>query len=126
MEAIAGNRESRVKIPLPWGGVVCLITVLVTAISKHKIWGDSIMETNFSKKSFYLNLKGADLTNANLAGVSWGKVDFDQAIFEGANIEDADFSQALNLRVSQIKQAVNWQSASYHQSLQQELAIANS
>lgn len=84
------------------------------------------METNCSKKSFCLNLKCADLTNANLAGISWGKVDFDQAIFEGANIEDADFSQALNLRVSQIKQAVNWQSASYHQSLQQELGIANS
>ncbi|CDM98212.1 MAG: pentapeptide repeat-containing protein [Limnospira sp. PMC 1291.21] len=83
------------------------------------------MKANGSKKSFFINLKGADLTNANLAGINLGKADLEHAIFEGANLQDADFSQVRNLRVSQIKQAVNWQSARYHQSLQQELGIAN-
>lgn len=83
------------------------------------------MKANGSKKSFFINLKGADLTNANLAGISLGKADLEHAIFEGANLQDADFSQVRNLRVSQIKQAVNWQYARYHQSLQQELGIAN-
>ena len=83
------------------------------------------MKANGSKKSFFINLKGAHLTNANLAGINLGKADLEHAIFEGANLQDADFSQVRNLRVSQIKQAVNWQSARYHQSLQQELGIAN-
>ncbi|MEQ9670829.1 pentapeptide repeat-containing protein [Coleofasciculus sp. G2-EDA-02] len=71
------------------------------------------------------NLKGANLLNADLSNAALSQADLTQVVLKDANLEGANLTDTKGLKILQIKQARNWQSACYDPSLRRQLGLTS-
>lgn len=80
-------------------------------LREFNLSGYTLKDSNFTGTTLYnVNFKGAILTGAN---------------FKGATINGADFRGAVGLTLSQVKDAIGWESAKYDKSFSQQLGIVS-
>lgn len=77
-----------------------------------------------SAKLYKANLINAFLSGANLSQANFANANLMGADLEGANLEKADLRGAIGLNITQIKEAKNWESASFDPALKQQLGLS--
>jgi len=95
--------------------------LLATDFTGADLTNANLQEADLSDASFI----NAELRGADLGKTFWDKANLTDSNLEGADVELANFLYATGKRVSQIKQAKNWDKAVYRDFFREKLGISD-